>query len=449
MFLTKKHLSRRTVLKGAGVAVGLPLLDAMIPAGTALAKTAAAPQLRVGFFYIPHGAILWNTSHGAAMDHWTPSGAGERFKLSHILEPLEPFKQQVISFANLENKANENSVHSLVPATWLSGVRPDTGAPGANMSATIDQVIAEHIGQQTPLPSLEVASETTIQAAACSAGRGGCYYSSTLSFRNATSPLPMEFNPRKIFARLFGEGDTPEERDAIARQTQSLLDLIAERTHELQRELGASDRLVLAEYLDTVREIERRVERAEQRDLSGITLPEAPIGELDSFDEQVKLMFDLIALSYQANLTRVASYIMVAEGTNRTYNHIGVSDAFHPLSHHANDLGRLQRLVRIQRYHVERFADFCAKLAATPDGDGTLLDHSLFLYGSNMSNSDRHNNYPLPNILVGGGCGSLQGGQHIELPERTTLSNLLLTVLNKTGLEMRSFADSTGEIAGV
>jgi len=449
MFLTRKHLSRRTVLQGAGVAVALPLLDAMIPAATALAKTAAAPQLRVGFFYIPHGAIMWNTAHGPAMDRWTPSGAGESFRLSHILEPLEPLKRYVISFANLENKANQNSVHALVPATWLSGVQPDLASPGANMSATIDQIIAEHIGQQTPLPSLEIASETTIQAAACSAGRGGCYYSSTLSFRNATSPLPMEFNPRKVFARLFGEGDTPEERDAIARQTRSLLDLIAERTRELERELGPSDRAILGEYLDTVREIERRVERAEQRDLSAITLPDAPVGELDSFDEQVKLMFDLIALAYRANLTRVASYIMVAEGTNRTYNHIGVPDAFHPLSHHANDVGRLEKLVRIQRYHVERFAEFCAKLAATPDGDGSLLDHSMFLYGSNMSNSDRHNNYPLPNILVGGGCGSLRGGQHIELPERTSLSNLLLTVLNKTGLEMASFADSTGEIAGV
>jgi hypothetical protein len=448
-YLTKKHLSRRTVLRGAGVAIGLPLLDAMIPAATALAETAAAPQLRVGFFYIPHGAIMANTPHGAAMDRWTPSGAGDSFRLSPILEPLEPFKHQVISFSNLENKANQNSVHSLVPATWLSGVRPDTRSSGAKMATTIDQMIASRIGQETPLPSLEVASETTIQAAACSTGTGGCYYSSTLSFRNATSPLPMEFNPRKVFVRLFGEGDTPEERDAIARQTRSLLDLVADRTKTLQRDLGPGDRAILDEYLDTVREIERRVERAERRDLTGIELPQAPIGELDDFDEQVKLMFDLIALAFQANLTRVASYIMVAEGTNRTYNHIGVSDAFHPLSHHANDIGRLEKLVRIQRYHVERFADFLAKLAATPDGEGSLLDHSMFMYGSNMSNSDRHNNYPLPNILVGGGCGNLRGGQHIELPEHTTLTNLHLTVLNKAGFELKSFSDSTGEIAGV
>jgi len=448
MFLTKKHLSRRTVLKGVGVSVGLPLLDAMIPAATALAQTAAAPKLRVGFFYIPHGAILWNTPHGPDMDHWTPSGAGADFKLSPILEPLEDYKHLVTSFSNLENKASAGSVHRYNPATWLCGVKPDLEAPGPSMTTTIDQIIAGHIGQETVLPSLEVSSETTMQAVACGSGFG-CLYSSTLSYRNPSSPLPMEFNPRKVFSQLFGEGDTQEEREAISRQKMSLLDLISERTQELQRNLSVSDRLILDEYLDTVREIERRVELAEQRDLSGVDVPDAPLGELDSFDEQVRLMFDLVALGYQANLTRVASYIMVAEGTNRTYNHIGVPDAFHSLSHHANYLERMHKLVRIQRYHVERFADFVAKLAATPDGEGSLLDNSMFLYGSNMANSDLHNNYPVPNILVGGGSGALKGGQQIELPERTTISNLHLTVLNKAGLELESFGDSTGEIAGV
>jgi hypothetical protein len=449
MFLTKKHLSRRTALKGLGVSVGLPLLDAMIPAATALAQTAAAPMLRAGFFYIPHGAIMWNTAHGAEMDHWTPSGTGADFKLSPIMAPLEPYKHLVTSFSNLENRASQNSVHSVNPATWLSGARPDLSSPGASMTPTIDQIIANRIGQETPLPSLEVASETTIQVAACSGGSGGCYYSSTLSFRNANSPLPMEFNPRKVFIQLFGEGDTPAEREAIANQTRSLLDLIAGRTASLQSKLGPGDRRRLDEYLDTVREIERRVEKAGERDLSTIDLPEAPIGELPDFDEQVKLMFDMITLAYQANLTRVASYIMVAEGTNRTYNHIGISDAFHPLSHHANKLDSLQKLVRIQTYHMERFADFIAKLDSIEDGDGSLLDHSMFLYGSNMSNSDRHNNYPLPNLLVGGGAGVLNGGQHIDLPEHTTLSNLLLTILTKAGIEQDQFADSTGTIAGV
>jgi hypothetical protein len=447
MYLTKKHLSRRTVLKAGGVSLGLPLLDAMIPAATALAQTAAAPKLRAGFFYIPHGAIMWNTPFGKEMDHWTPSGVGDEFKLSPILEPLEAHKRYVTSFANLENKAPQNSVHTLVPATWLSGVRPAEKATGAMMAPTIDQMIAAHIGQDTVLPSLEVAAETPTQSAAC--GTGACYYSSTLSFRNATTPLPMEFNPRKVFVQLFGAGDTPEERETIARRRASVLDMINERSHDLQQTLGPQDRAVLEDYLESVRETERRVEKASARDLSGIELPDTPIGELTDFDEQVKLMFDLIALAYQADVTRVASYIMVAEGTNRTYNHIGVSDAFHPVSHHANNLDRIQKLVKIQRYHVERFAEFVAKLASTPDGDGSLLDHAMLMYGSNMSNSDRHNNYPLPIVLVGGANGALQGGQHVDLPEYTTLTNLHLTVLNKAGIEMTSFADSTGPIAGV
>jgi hypothetical protein len=217
----------------------------------------------------------------------------------------------------------------------------------------------------------------------------------------------------------------------------------------LQKTLGAADQRVMDSYFETIREIERRLEKSKSRDLSGVTLPNAPVGELDSFDEQVKMMFDLVALAYQANLTRVVSYIMVAEGTNRTYNHIGVPDSFHPLSHHANDRERLRRLTLIQKYHMERFAAFLDKMAATPDGDGSLLDHSLFMYGSNMSNSDRHNNYPLPVILVGGANGTHKGGRHVVPPERTPIANLHLTVLNKMGIEAKSFGDSTGLIAGV
>ena len=447
MYLTKKHLSRRTVLKGAGVALGLPLLDAMIPAATALANTAASPKLRAGFFYIPHGAIMWNTVFGPEMDRWTPSGAGDSFKLSPILAPLEAHKRYVTSFGNIENRAPMSSVHTLVPATWLSGVRPDEKATGAKMAPTIDQMIAEQIGKDNVLPSLEVASETTSQSAAC--GTGACYYSSTLSFRNATTPLPMEFNPRKVFVQLFGAGDTPEERATLSHRRASVLDMINGRANELKADLGSTDRAVLDGYLESVRETERRVEKASQRDLTGIDLPDTPIGELPDFDAQVKLMFDLIALAYQADITRVASYIMVAEGTNRTYNHIGVSDAFHPLSHHANNKERIEKLVKVQHYHVERFAEFVDKLAKTPDGEGSLLDHSMLMYGSNMSNSDRHNNYPLPIILVGGARGALKGGQHVQLPEYTTLSNLHLTVLNKAGVEAKAIGDSSGAIAGV
>ena len=445
MFITRKHLSRRTVLKGAGVSLALPLLDAMVPAATALGQTAAAPKMRTGFFYIPHGAIMQNTAHGPAMDRWTPTGAGADFQLSPILGPLEPYKDYVTSFANLENAASAGSVHTINPATWLSATRPDGTGANPSMAPTLDQIIAQEIGQETPLPSLEVASETTVQSAA---GGGGSY--TTLSFRDEKSPLPMEYNPRKIFLQLFGEGDTPEERDFIGRQRRSILDLVSERARRLQTELGNEDRAVLDSYLETVRELERRAERAGETDLSGLNVPNAPMGELDDFAEQVTLMFDLIALAFQADLTRVVSYIMVAEGTNRTYNHIGVPDAFHPVSHHANDVERLEKLVRIQTWHVEKFTEFVAKMAATPDGDGTLLDHSIFLYGSNMSNSDLHDNYPVPNIVVGGGNGRVKrGGQHIVLPERTPIANLHLTLLEKVGIERDAFADSTGVIPGV
>ena len=444
MFITKKHIARRTVLKAAGVKLALPFLNAMVPAATALAQT-AAPKVRAAFFYLPHGAIMYNTSHGPAMDKWTPSGAGADFKLSPILASLEPYKKYVSSFGNLENAATAGSVHTFTPATWLSATRPDTGGPRAHMSTTLDQVMAKFISQDTPLPSLELASETIVQTAA---GGGGGY--TTLSFRDADSPLPMEYNPRKVFLQLFGEGDTPQERASISRQTNSILDLMLDRTKKLQGDLGSSDRAALDGYLESVREIERRVQKAGAKNLSGLKIPDAPVGELEDFAAQVKLMFDLLALAFQADLTRVATYIMVAEGTNRTYNHIGVPDAFHPVSHHANDLERMNKLVKIQTWHVEKFAEFVKKMAETPDGQGSLLDHSIFMYGSNMSNSDLHNNYPEPNIVVGGGNGKLKLlGQHIVLPERTPIANLHLTLLQKAGLERDKFGDSTGTIAAI
>jgi hypothetical protein len=260
MFITKKHISRRRVLKGAGVSLALPFLDAMVPAGTALAQTAAAPKLRTGFFYLPHGAIMGNTSHGPSMDKWTPSGSGADFKLSPILSSLEPYKKYVSSFGNLENAATAGSVHTFTPATWLSATRPDTGGPKAHMATTLDQVMAKVISQDTPLPSLEVSSETIAQQAA---GGGGSY--TTLSFRDAESPLPMESNPRKVFLQLFGEGDTPQERASISHQTNSILDLILDRTKKLQGELGSSDRATLDGYLESVREIERRAGEVDVR----------------------------------------------------------------------------------------------------------------------------------------------------------------------------------------
>ena len=446
-FLTKKHLSRRTFLRGSGVALGLPFLDAMVPAATALADTEAAPKTRAGFFYIPHGAIMNNTVFGKEVDDWSSTGKGADFKLGKTLASLDPLKRYVTTFDNIENLAAGGSVHTLNPATWLSCVHPDTAAKGASMSITLDQVIAQHIGQKTALPSLEVCSETTIQVAAC--GGAGCYYASTTSYAGPNTPLPMEYNPRKVFIQLMGEGDTAAERAALVNENVSILDMINDRAKSLRNDLGAGDQARLADYLDTVRELERRVSMAGARDLKGVTVPDAPLGELEDFDKQVRLMFDLIALAYQADLTRVASFVMVSEGTNRTYNFVGVPDAFHPVSHHSNDKERIRRLQVIERYHMERFADFLKKLAGTKEGDGSILDHSLFLYGSNMSNSNQHDNYPLPEILVGGANGAHVGGKNVALPARTPLANLHLTMLDKVGIKQKSFGNSTGVIAEV
>jgi len=446
-FLTKKHLSRRTFLRGGGVALALPFLDAMVPAATALAKTEAAPKTRAGFFYIPHGAIMNNTVFGKEVDVWSSTGKGADFTLGKTLASLEPYKKYVTTFDNIENSVARGSVHTYNPATWLSCVHPDTAAKGASMSVTLDQLIAQHIGQKTALPSLEVCSETTIQVAAC--GGAGCYYASTISYSGPNTPLPMEYNPRKVFIQLMGEGDTAAERAALLRENVSILDMIKDRARVLNGDLGAGDRARLSDYLDTVRELERRVAIAGARNLNGISVPDAPLGELENFDKQVRLMFDLIALAYQADLTRVVSFVMVSEGTNRTYNFVGVPDAFHPVSHHSNDKERIRRLQVIERYHMERFADFVKKLANTKEGDGTILDHSLFLYGSNMSNSNQHDNYPLPEVLVGGANGAHVGGKNLVLPERTPLANLHLTLLDKFGIQQKSFGNSSGVIAEV
>jgi hypothetical protein len=446
-FLTKKYLDRRTFLRGSGVALALPFLDAMVPAATALANSPAAPKTRAGFFYLPHGAIMNNTPFGKEVDAWTSTGKGDSFKLGHTVSPLEPFKRYVTTFENIENTAAGGSVHTLNPATWLSCVRPDTAAKNASMAVTLDQIIAKQLGQTTALPSLEIASETTIQVAAC--GGAGCYYAATTSYSDPHTPLPMEYNPRKVFISLMGEGDTTAEREALLHKNSSILDMVNDRAKALSTQLGPGDQAKLSDYLDTVREIERRVTMAGSRDLKGVQVPDAPVGELDDFDKQVRLMFDLLALAYQADLTRVASFVMVSEGTNRTYNFVGVPDSFHPVSHHSNDRERIRRLVVIQHYHMERFADFLKKLADTKEGDGSILDHSLFLYGSNMGNSNQHDNYPLPEILIGGANGAHVGGKNLTLPARTPLANLHLTILNKLGIKQNSFGNSTGLITEV
>ncbi len=437
MFITKKHLSRRTVLKGVGVTMALPLLDAMIPAATALAQTAAVAKPRMGFVYFPHGAVMQN---------WVPTTTGTDYQITPILKALEPYRDQLTIVSGLRNKTGESpSPHAIIAGTWLSCHAPAVSqAPHGGISA--DQVAAAAIGQDTALPSLEIAGEGG--GGACDPSFG-CSYSGTVAFRTPTQPLPMEHNPRKIFNRLFGQGDTAQERHAILEESASILDLVKTSANDLQRGLGASDRTMVSDYLDSVREMERRIEKQKEKENSGIKLPDAPSGILEDFTKQLDTMFELIALAWQSNATRVSTFMIAKEVSMRTYNQIGVSDAFHPLSHHQNDPAKLARLTKVQAYHTEAFARFVKRLKNTQDGDGSLLDHSIILFGSNMSNSDMHNNDPLPAAVLGRGYGKIKGGQHLHYPQDTPLANLLLTLLNRGGINVQSHGNSTGMLAEV
>jgi len=442
MFISKKHLSRRTVLRGLGASVSLPLLDAMIPAGTALAQTAAAPRPKMGFFYLPHGAV---------MDRWKPATSGRTFELPQILEPFAPFKSDLTIVSGLRNKAAEGAgVHAVNPGTWLSCASPywpKSGDPLRGISA--DQIAAREIGQDTPFPSLELCTEVKAGSGAACNPDFGCGFGSTISFRAAAQPLPMEHNPRKLFYRLFGQGDTAAERAAIGAQTGSLLDLVTDEASSLRSRLGPADQQRMAEYLDSVREIERQALKMADQDFSKLDLPDAPTGVPQEFDEHINLMFDLAALSFRAGLTRIVSFMMAAEISMLTYNQVGVSEAFHPLSHHQNNPDKMARLAVVQTYHSTVFARFLEKLKNTPDGDGSLLDHSILLYGSNMSDSNLHNADPLPSLVFGRGYGALRGGQHLEFAQDTPHANLILTLLARAGVPVESLGNSTGDLADV
>ena len=437
MFVTKKHLTRRTVLRGAGTALALPLLDAMIPAGTALADTVANPTPHLGFIYFPHGAV---------QDKWTPKGQGKIEEFGEILNPLDKYKSMTTVFSNIDNQAPLGPVHALAPGTWLNCVHPAI-SQDPHAGTTADQIAAQHIGQDTPLPSLEVAMENHGGGGFCDRDYG-CSYAATISFRTPTTPLPMEVDPRKLFMRLFGQGDNAGERVRLSHQYASLLDLVGGEAKVLERVVGPSDKAMLSDYLESVREIERRIQKMEARDLSKVNIPDAPKQGALPFNERIGLMFDLVALALQANMTRVFSFMMAAEVSGQTYNFIGVPDAFHPLSHHNNEQAKMDRLAKVQAYHTQVFAKFLDKLAKMPDGDGTMLEHSLFLYGSNMANSNAHNHYPLPTALVGG-WKTVKGGQHIVPPERTPLANVLLTLLDRVGIPQEKLGDSTGELMEV
>jgi hypothetical protein len=432
MFITKKHLSRRALLKGAGYAVSLPLLDAMIPAATALSATVAAPKLRMAFVYFPHGAV---------MNQWTPQKDGPDFDLPPIIAPLKPFQNQLTVISGMENKsAIAAPVHAITPGTWLSCVPPRISHDPYG-GTTIDQIVAKHIGQDTPMPSLEVGTEERGGEGSCDRNYG-CSYGKTISFSDPSSPLPMEHNPRKLFQRLFGAGDTADERVQLTRESRSILDLVSREAADLRKSLGVRDRAAMDDYLDTVRELERRVQRLEGRDLSKVSLPDAPSGIPSKFDEHMALMFDLIVLAYQANLTRVVSFMMAAEVSNQPYNFIGIPDAFHPLSHHAGNATKLANLAKVQAWNTGAFAKFVAKLKSLPDGEGNMLDNSMLVFGSNMSDSNAHNHFPLPMAIVGGGAGRLKGNRHLRYPDKTPLANMHLTILDRVGVPMETFGDA-------
>jgi hypothetical protein len=423
MYLSKKHVSRRTVLKGLGASIALPLLDAMNPAATAWAQTAAGTTpKRLAFVGFPHGAI---------MDRWSPTETGTNYQMSPILQPLEPLRQHLTIVSGLRNKPGETpEPHGYIEMTWLTCVKPwDRGLAGPDSGVSADQFAVRHIGQDTRLPSLELTTAL-----------GGA----RLAWRTATQPLPQEGNPRAVFQKLFGQGDTDVERAAILHETGSILDRVKGQAARLQASLGIRDRVVVSDYLDSVREIERRVQMAAQQDMSRLDIPDAPVGTPNDLTEHFKLMFDLMALAFQADITRIITFSMDREASMRTYTNLGIAEGFHPLSHHGNNPQKQEKLVQIQKYHTEVFAKFVERLSKAQEGEGTVLDHSTIVYGSNMSNSDKHNNDPLPSAILGHAHGRIKGGQHLKYPQDSRFADLLVTLFDRNDIPVEKIGDSGG-----
>ncbi|HWE52379.1 MAG TPA: DUF1552 domain-containing protein [Bryobacteraceae bacterium] len=421
MFISKKHIGRRTMLRGVGATIALPLVEAMIPASTAWADTAAGKvPKRFGFIGFPHGAI---------MDRWWPKETGTNFTISPILKPLEPFRKHMTIVSGLRNKPAETpEPHAYIEQGWLTAVKPyDFGKAGPDSGVSADQIAVRYVGQETRLPSLEL-----------SVGQG----SARIAWRTPTQPLPQESNPRAVFQKLFGQGDTDKERAQILVETGSILDRVQGQAKRLQAGLGVSDRVVVSDYLDSVREIERRVQMAEKASNTELTIPDAPVGTPNDLTEYFKLMFDLVSLAFQADITRVITLSMDHEASMRTYTNLGIAEGFHPLSHHGNNPQKMDKLVQIQNYHTGVFAGFIKKIEATKEGNGTVLDHSTILFGSDMSNSDRHNNDPLPSVILGHANGKIKGGQHLKYPQDSRHGDLLLTLLQRNELPVKAIGDS-------
>ena len=435
-FIRKQALPRRTFLRGIGVTLALPLLDSMIPAGTALAQTAASPKTRFCGIYVPHGAT---------MDKWTPATEGTGFAFTETLKPLEKFRDRLTVVSNLAHPmaggkgSDAGADHARSAPVFLSGASPQRG--GVHAGRTLDQVLAERVGQDTPLPSLEVSLEEV--ALNCGSGYG-CAYLNTISWRTPTVPLPMENNPQVVFERLFGDGATAAQRLTRKQQDKSILDSITEKIARLQGGLDTGDRARVDEYVENVREIERRIQKAAQQSASNPDLPTAPVGIPESFEDHIKMMFDLQLLAYRADITRVSTMMYARDLSGASYPGSGVRDGFHTASHHSNVRPRMDTFAQINRYHVEMLGYFLDKLRTTPDGDGSLLDHSVVLYGSSMSNGNQHDHDPLPILIAGGASGRLKGNRHLVTPAHTPMSNLMVSLLDTFGVHQDSFGDSTG-----
>ncbi|MBI4475997.1 MAG: DUF1552 domain-containing protein [Acidobacteria bacterium] len=455
MILTKKALPRRTILRGLGTTIALPLLDSMVPVLSAFGQSSASP-VRLGFVYVPNG-IIGTGPAGPRPNQWTPTAEGSGFEFTPLLKSLEPFRDRLVVLSGLA-QVNGRALgdgpgdHARAGATWLTGVHPKK-TEGADIRAGVsaDQIAARALGQHTELASLELGLEQPFLAGGCDSGYS-CAYTNTLSWRGPTTPLPVEVNPRAVFERLFGETDStdPAARLAMLDHRRSILDYVSANLDRLSRRVGTGDRRKLTEYLDAVRDIERRIQRAEQRN-AAIAVPtmERPTAIPEDFEDQARLMMDLLVLAWQTDMTRVTTLMMAREGSNRSYRSIGVSDGHHSLTHHQNDPEKIDKVLKIDQLHVETFAYLVDRLRTTPDGDGSLLDHSVLLYGSSICDGNRHTHHDLPAVVVGGANGQLKGGRHIAYPRDTPLNNLLLNLLGKAGVEVDQFGDSTGVLSDI
>ena len=437
MMITRNALPRRTVLRGIGAALSLPLLDAMVPALTATVRTAANPTRRLGVVYVPNGI---------SMEYWTPATEGAAFEVSPILKPLAPYRDQMLVLSGL--RSLWTPAHAGASTTFLTGAEGVAGETAPVAEISMDQVVAREFGKYTQLASLELAIDARANAGQCSGGHS-CVYTNTISWRSHTTPLPMENNPRAVFERMFGDSGSTNAtgRRASIRREHSVLDSVGEKVADLKRAVGPADQVKIDEYLEGVRDAERRIQKAEEQSAIELPVLQQPEGVPPVFEDHVKLMFDLQLLAYRTDLTRVITFMMGREVSSRTYPEIGVPDAHHPLSHHEYDAGKILTMSKINTYHATLFADYLGKLRATPDGDGSLLDHMVMIYGCGMSDSNAHSPVNVPVLVLGGGAGQLKGGRHIKYPGSTPLANLMYTLVDKLGVPLDHLGNSNAKLS--